>query len=250
MSDIHPTAIVAEGAIMGEGCVIGPFTIVHGNVRLGNRVTIGSHCEIGIKTRLGDGSPLIIGDDALIRSHSVFYESSTFGAGLVTGHHVCARELTRAGLALQIGSASDIQGHCAIGDYVRTHRGVHVGQGSTIGNFVWLFSDVLLTNDPNPPSDICTGPTIGDFCVIAVKSTMMPGIVLGRHVFVAAHSQVGINVPDGMMVSGAPAKVIGEASMLRMKNDVRIKAYPWNKRFFRGYPQEIVAVWKDGENPS
>lgn len=250
MNEIHPTAIVADGVIMGDGCVIGPYTIVHDNVRLGNHVTIGSHCEIGIRTRLGDGTPLIIGDNALIRSHSVFYESSFFDAGLVTGHHVCARELTRAGLGLQIGSASDIQGHCTIGDYVRTHRGVHVGQGSTIGNFVWLFSDVLLTNDPNPPSEICTGPTIGDFSVIAVKSTLLPGIVLGQHVFVAAHSQVGINVPDGKIVSGIPARIIGDASMMRMKNDIRIKAYPWNKRFFRGYPQEIVAAWKDEESLS
>lgn len=37
---------------------------------------------------------------------------------------------------------------------------------------------------------------------------------------------------------------MGDASMLRMKNDIRMKAYPWNKQFFRGYPEEIVFRWR------
>lgn len=243
MNSIHPSAIVSPRASIGPECTIGPFTIVHDNVRMGSRVNIGSHCELGIATPLGDGSPLVIGDDAVIRSHSVFYECSSFGAGLVTGHHVAAREMTRAGAGLKIGSASDIQGHCEIGDYVRTHRGVHIGQQSRIGNFVWMFPDVLLTNDPNPPSDKLLGPRVGDFSVLAAKCTLLPGVTLGSKVFVAAHSLVGIDVPDGAMAAGNPAKVLGPASMVRLKNDIRVKAYPWHLRFTRGYPAEIVQSW-------
>ena len=243
MSDIHPTAIVSPLASIGPECSVGPFTIIHANVQLGCRVTVGSHCELGIQTALGDGSPLCIGDDANIRSHSVFYESSILGAGLVTGHHVAVREMTRAGVGLQIGSASDIQGHCEIGDHVRTHRSVHIGQCSVIGNFVWMFPDVLLTNDPNPPSDVLSGPRVGDFSVLAAKSTLLPGVTLGTRVFIAAHSLVGVDVPDGAMAAGNPAKVLGPARMVRMKNDIRIRAYPWHLRFTRGYPAEVVQSW-------
>lgn len=243
MSGIHPTAIVSPAASIGSECSIGPFTVVHANVRIGCRVRIGSHCELGIGTPLGDGSPLVIGDDANIRSHAVFYESSSFGPGLVTGHHVAVRELTRAGAGLQIGSAVDIQGHCHIGDYVRTHRGVHIGQRSVIGNFVWLFPDVLLTNDPNPPSDDLQGPRIGDFAVLAAKCTLLPGVTLGSKVFIAAHSLVGIDIPDGAMAAGNPAKILGPANMVRLKNDIRVKAYPWHLRFTRGYPAEVVHTW-------
>ncbi len=243
MSEIHPSALIAPGARIGAGARIGPFTIVHGNVVLGANVQIGSHCEIGIATPHGDGSPLVIGDNANIRSHSVFYESSLFGAGLVTGHHVAAREMTRAGVSLQMGSASDIQGHCEIGDHVRTHRGVHIGKTSRVGSFVWMFPDVLLANDPNPPSDQLFGATVGDFTVIAARSTLLPGVRVGAHVFVAAHSMVGLDVADGMMAAGAPARVVGKASMVRMKNDVRVRAYPWNRRFTRGYPDDVVLAW-------
>ena len=243
MTGVHPTAIVSPAALIGAECSIGPFTIIHANVRIGCRVSVGSHCELGIGTPLGDGSPLEIGDGANIRSHSVFYESSSFGTGLVTGHHVTVREMTQSGPGLQIGSASDIQGHCEIGDYVRTHRGVHIGQHSVIGNFVWMFPDVLLTNDPNPPSEHLLGPQVGDFSVLAAKSTLLPGVKLGSKVFIAAHSLVGVDVPDGAMAAGNPAKILGPASMVRMKNDIRVRAYPWHLRFTRGYPVETVHSW-------
>lgn len=57
-----------------------------------------------MSTPLGDGSPLTIGDDALMRSNSVFYESSSFGVKLVTGHHVTVRENTKVGDGFQVGT--------------------------------------------------------------------------------------------------------------------------------------------------
>lgn len=155
---------------------------------------------------------------------SVFYESSVIGDNLVIGHFVCVREVTRSGKGLQLGSASDIQGHCEIGDYVRTHRGVHVDQKSKIGNFVWMYPDVLLTKNPNPPSEFLMGPIVGDFSIIASKAAMLPGVILGKKVFVTACSLFCIDVPDGKLVSGSSAKILGEACMLCMKNDVRVKA--------------------------
>lgn len=66
-----------------------------------------------------------------------------------------------AGKNLQIGTLSDLQGHCEIGDYVRLHSNVHIK--SVPGNFVWIFPYVVLTNDPYPPSDSLVGVTVQDF---------------------------------------------------------------------------------------
>ena len=76
MTLIHPSSYVSPEAKLGDGVEVGPFCIIHANVILGNRIKVGSYCELGISTPLGDGAPLVIGDDSLIRSHSVFYESS------------------------------------------------------------------------------------------------------------------------------------------------------------------------------
>lgn len=240
---IHPSAIVSPKARLGHNVEIGPFTCVHDNVEIGENSRIAGWCEIGVPTPLGDGKPLSIGANATIRSHSVIYESSSIGAGLVTGHHVCIREMTKAGVGLQLGSNGDIQGHCSIGNYLRTHRGVHIGQKSQIADYVWMFPDVLLTNDPTPPSEELIGPIVESFAVLCAKCTLLPGVRIGEGAVVGAHALVGINVGPGMLATGSPAKVEYKASILRLKNDLSTRAYPWKKRFHRGYPEKLVAGW-------
>jgi acetyltransferase-like isoleucine patch superfamily enzyme len=108
-----------------------------------------------------------------------------------------------------------------------------------------MFPDVLLTNDANPPSEILFGAVVGDFAVISSKATLLPGVRIGSHAVIGAHSLVTVDVESGMFANGTPAKTICKASSLRMKTDVRIKAYPWNKRFDRGYPKDIQADWSN-----
>lgn len=123
--NIHPTAIVYEGARLSNNVIIGPFSIIHNNVIIEEGSVIGSHCEIGHPANnFSDGTPLKIGRNSFIRSHSIFYEGSTFGENLVTGHRVTVREKTFAGRNLQIGTLSDIQGQCEIGDFVKFHSNV------------------------------------------------------------------------------------------------------------------------------
>jgi acyl-[acyl carrier protein]--UDP-N-acetylglucosamine O-acyltransferase len=135
---IHPTALISPKAQLGLNVSVGPFTVIHDDVVLGEGTVIEGHCEIGHPTALAQGLPLVIGKHSLIRSHSIFYQGSTFGDGLVTGHRVTVREKTTAGQGFQLGTLSDIQGHCEIGDFVRTHSNVHIGQKSKIHDFVWL----------------------------------------------------------------------------------------------------------------
>jgi acetyltransferase-like isoleucine patch superfamily enzyme len=248
MSDIHPTAIVSPGAILGENVKIDPFAIIHGNVRIGDNTYIGSHCEMGLSTSLGDGSPLVIGRQSTIRSHSIFYESSTFGDQLTTGHRVTVREGTHAGCNLQIGTLSDIQGSCTIGDYVRMHSNVHIGKQSAIQDFVWLFPYVVLTNDPTPPSETLQGVTVQSFAVIATSSILLPGITIGQGALVAASACVSKSVDADTIVGGVPAKVIGHTSAIRLKDGSNRAAYPWTTHFHRGYPPEVINDWVNQAN--
>lgn len=243
---IHPTALVSPLAKLGDNVSVGAFTTVHDNVEISSGTRIDGYCVLGYPTTFSEGAPLIIGRDSTIRSHSVFYEGSSFGDGLITGHQVTVREKTIAGKALQIGTMADIQGHCKIGNYVRTQSSVTIGQRSQIGDFVWLFPGVLLTNDPNPPSNDLLGVVLEDYVVVAVKSTLLPGVCIGKGSFVTAHSLVSQDMPEDSLVSGSPAKRLCKASDMRLKGDVRVRAYPWTKRFVRGYPADVVAAWASG----
>ncbi len=240
---IHPTALIDSNAKLGTGVRIGAYTIVHGNVVIGDNTEIGSHCEIGIPTTLSDGAPLIIGASSLIRSHSIFYEGSVFGDRLTTGHRVTVREKTIAGEAFQIGTLSDIQGHCSIGDYVKFHSNVHIGQHSTIGNYVWIFPYVVLTNDPHPPSDVMMGATIEDYVAIATMSIILPGVTVKSGALVGAHSSVSKTVAPDTVVAGSPAKYICETKSIKRKDGSGASAYPWRYHFHRGYPDSVVFEW-------
>lgn len=247
MTKIHPSSYVSANAFIGRGAEIGPFTIIHSNVVLGKRVKIGSYCELGITTPLGDGTPLVVGDDSLIRSHSVFYESSSIGKSMATGHHVIVREKTIAGHGFQIGTFTEIQGDCSIGDYVRFQSNVFVGKNTDIGNFVWIFPYVVLTNDPTPPSNVMIGPKIKDYASIGAAAVVLPGVTIGHHALIAAKACVTKDVPASMLASGVPARVVGRTSDINLRDGSDRPAYPWTNHFCRGYPDEVVASWTESD---
>lgn len=233
---ISPLAIVSPEAVLGDDIEIGAFTIVHGGVRIGTGSRIGSHCEIGLPTPLAAGESLTIGDGALIRSHTVLYAGSNFGARLETGHHVTVRERTRAADGLRLGTGCDIQGDCSFGPYARLHSNVFVPKGCRVGRCAWLMPGVMLTNDPTPPSEITLGCTVGDFAVVCAAALLLPGVSVGARAVVAAKACVRDDVAEGLLVAGVPARVIGPANRVRLRPPLDGPAYPWTSHFGRGYP--------------
>lgn len=244
MAQIHPTAIVEDGAQLGADVTVGAYSIIHKDVQLGDGSIIGSHCEIGVPTPRAKDKKLVIGNGAHIRSHSVFYAGSTFGEGLVTGHRVCVREGTQAGAHLQIGTASEIQGDCTLGECVRMQSNIFIAQKSVVGNYVWLLPYAMLTNDPTPPSDDWEGCVIADYATISARAVIMPGVTVGTHALVAASACVTKDVPPHMLVAGVPAKVLKRVEEITRKGGAEGAAYPWPTHFTRGYPEAVTAAWR------
>ena len=244
MSLIHSTAIVSPTAKIGKDVKVGPYSIIYDNVEIGDGSVIESHCEIGYPTPNLTGDHLLsIGKNSLVRSHSIFYEGSSFGDNLITGHRVTVREKTKAGRNFQLGTLGDIQGHCEIGDFVRFHSNVHIGQHSIIKNYVWIFPYVVLTNDPHPPSDLMLGVTIESYVAIATMSIVLPGVTIREGALVGAHSSVSRDVDADTVVAGSPAKFICETSKIKLKDGSNRNAYPWRQHFHRGYLPEVVDEW-------
>lgn len=230
-----PEAYVSHEATLGADVRIGAGSIVYGQVEIGADTTVGEYCVLG-HCGPGDLAPLVVGQCSTIRSYSILYAASRFGAGLETGHHVVIRERTVAGANLRVGNFSDLEGDCSIGDFCRFHGYTHVGKGSRIGHFVWLFSLTTATNDPLPPSTLSEPVTIEDGAVVCVGVTMMPGTVIRRGALVSAGTLAQGTIPPGAVVEGPDCRVVSHVtSLVHFASGTR---HPWMRHFHAGYPRE------------
>ncbi len=252
---------VADSAIIGEGVELGQNTIIEENVVIGKNTYIdcncviregtiigedsfvGSNCIIGeyqndfIYTRKKDNYKLSIGKNALIRSGSIIYSNSTIGDDFQTGHQVTIREESIIGNSVSVGTLSDIQGTCEIGNYVRLHSNVHIGQLSSISDYVWIFPYVVLTNDPTPPSERLIGVKVNSFAVIATGSILLPGVEIGQDALVGAGAVVTKDVSEYMVAVGNPAKEISDVRNIKNRFTGE-PAYPWRYHYNKNMPWE------------
>lgn len=243
---IHPTAIIGDNVKLGENVTIGARSIVYDNVQLGANTFIGADCIVGepqVTIYSNPDSytnpPLIIGEGSMIRSGSILYAGSCLGEKFECGHRVTIRENSNIGHHVRIGTLSDIQGHCDIGNYVRLHSNVHVGHKSTIGDYVWIFPYVVLTNDPHPPSNMLSGVTIEDFAVVATMSVILPGVTVGKDALIGACSLVRSDVSPEAVVVGNPGKQVANVRDIKSKFD-GANVYPWRESFDRGMPWQDI----------
>ena len=78
---------------------------------------------------------------------------------------------------------------------------------------------------------------------LPVMSIVLPGVVVGEHSLVAAHSSVSRDVEAHSVVGGSPAKFLCPTSKIKLKDGTGRSAYPWTTHFSRGYPEEVVREW-------
>lgn len=183
------------------------------NVQLGKNVVVGEWCQIGVPPK--DASvPLatVIGNDSIIRSHTIIYAGNKVGSHLQTGHFVLIREQNIIGNNVGIGSYSNIEHHVTIEDNVRIHSGVFIPEFCHLKKGSWIGPRVCFTNAKYPRServkDELKGAIVGENAKIGANVTILPGIIVGKNALVGSGSVVTKNVPKNAVVAGNPAKVV------------------------------------------
>lgn len=240
---------------IGKHVVIGHGAIIYPNVVIGDNTFIGPYSILGEPTgsfygdaegsaEKHDFKKTIIGANSVIRSHSIIYENVEIGEEFQSGHRVTIRENTRIGIKCSVGTLSDIQDNVKIGNFVRVHSNVFMGQHTVIEDYVWIYPYVALTNDRHPPVYNPQGVTIKKYAVVSTSSVIMPGVVVGENALIGAHSVVTKNVDPEMLVFGNPARVKCSVRDIRDENGNQI--YPWKDHLkeYRGYP------WQTNNDPT
>lgn len=113
-----------------------------------------------------------------------------------------------------------------------------------IGNNVTFASNVcVLAHDASTKK--ITGYTrvgsvsVGDNVFVGYGSIILPGISIGNDAVVGAGAVVTKDVPDGKIVAGVPAKIVGDVSELKAKAErLMSSSYAYGQEYLRGQIDE------------
>ena len=96
------------------------FVKVYPNVKKGKNCNFYEFSIIGLPVSNSKDCKTIIGDNALVRSHTVIYCGNIIGNNFTTGHFVLIREFNEINDNVSIGSNS-VEHNTKIGNGVRIH---------------------------------------------------------------------------------------------------------------------------------
>lgn len=204
---------------------------LYSNVKLGENVIIGKYVIIGLPPQGKKPGELgtVIGDNAVIRSHTVIYAGNKIGTNFSTGHGVLIRENNEIGDNVSVGTHSVIEHHVRVGDNVRIHSQAFIPEFSLLEKGCWIGPNVVFTNAYHPlcpkVKECLKGPVIEKGAKIGANVTLLPDIRIRKNALVGAGSVVVDDVPANSVVVGNPAKMIKKIKDLRCPYGLIEKPY-------------------------
>ena len=91
-------------------------------------------------------------------------------------------------------------------------KGVHIGAGVVIGEHA-----ILLTHDFT--RGVYLDTRVGAGCIIGSRAIILPGVTLGDNCIVQPGAVVSRDVPQGAIVAGNPAVVVGARPQYSVSHD-------------------------------
>ena len=178
MTNIHPTAVIADGAKIASDVVIGPYSIIGADVSLASNVKINAHVIVDGNTSVGAGteifpfsaigmipqdkkfsgedSSLVIGENNVIRENVTMNPGTSGGGGVtkigshglyMVGSHIAHDCII--GDHVILANNATVAGHCHIGDHVilgglcALHQFVRVGDYAFVGGMTGVEADII-----------------------------------------------------------------------------------------------------------
>jgi UDP-2-acetamido-3-amino-2,3-dideoxy-glucuronate N-acetyltransferase len=136
------------------------------------------------------------------------------GAGTVVWRNVHVMSGARIGARCMLGQGSFVAGKVRMGDGCRIQNHVNLYDGVELEDDVFVGPSAVFTNVSRPrsayPKKASYESTVVERgATIGANATILCGIRIGAHAFVAAGAVVTRDVPDHALVVGSPARVVG-----------------------------------------
>ncbi len=202
---VHPSASIPASAEIGPGVIIGQDVTLGENTIIEGNAVIQSGCQIGSGSHIHPNVVLyedsILGTNCIIQSGSVI-GSDGFGFAIEDG---VIEKIPQTGNVV-LGDNVEVGANCAIdrgsigsttiGDSTKLDNLVHIAHNVRIGKNCFLTGQI----------GIAGSTTLGDRVQMGGQSGIVGHLTIGDDVSIATRGGVTQDVPDGMMVSGFPAR--------------------------------------------
>jgi UDP-N-acetylglucosamine acyltransferase len=192
MANIHPAAIVEDGAELGADVEIGPFSFVGKSVKLHDGVSLAAHVVVGGDTEIGQGT--VVHPMAVLGGGPQYRGDAGIGARLIIGSGNVIREhVTMNGGSAKGGGQTRVGSNGYFMNYSHVAHDCQIGDGVTFANGVALGGHV----------------TIGDGVNVGGLSAIQQYARIGRFAFVGGITGVPDDVIPYGMVWGERARLEG-----------------------------------------
>lgn len=212
-SIIDNSVIILPGTRIGENSKISSYSILGYPTKadlIGQDV---SQFSDRVKDKIIKDRILEIGNNSVIRSHTVIYSHVKIGGNFNTGHHTLIREHTTIGNNCVFGSHASCDGYTKIGNRSEVGQHCMLAQSATIGSYVFIGGHTAFSDNKyiirKAEYDLF-GAKIADYVRIGLNCIIFPDVELGENVLIGAGSVVTKNIPKNHLAYGNPIKIVRE----------------------------------------
>lgn len=191
IQNIHPTAIIEEGARIGENVTIEPYAIVKSTVILEDNVVVKSHAYIDGNTTVGEGT--VIWPSASIGTKCQDLKFQGEKTYVKIGKNCDIREFVTINSSAGEGSTVKVGDNCLIMAYC------HVAHNCELGN------RVIMSNGVNLAGHVI----VEDNAIIGGMTPVHQFTRIGKHAMVGGQSRVLHDVPPFTIGGGIPFRLGG-----------------------------------------
>jgi len=192
MPNIHPTALIEDGAELAESVSIGAYSIVRSGVRIAEGTTVGPHCVIEGRTTIGRDNRIF-----QFCSLGAIPQDKKY-AGEPTELHIGDRNTIREFCTFNLGTAQDV-GVTRLGDDNWMMAYVHLAHDCQVGN------KTIFANN----AQIAGHVHVGDWAILGGYTSVHQFARIGAHAMTGMGTVLTQDVPPFATVSGNPAQARG-----------------------------------------
>jgi len=194
-----------------EIALLNMVALARGMIRLREKVLLGRHVRLLGKTKMRLSKGVAIGDFCCIDSEGI--DGISIGSGSSIG---AFSFLKVSGTLTDLGKGIHIGSNVGIGEFAHIGGagGVDIGDDTIAGAYLSIHPENHVFNDTTQPirqqGITRNGIRIGRNCWIGAKVTILDGAVIGSNSVIAAGAVVKGEFPEGVIIGGVPAKLLGE----------------------------------------